>query len=167
MAGEFVFFERPCTGCRGKGGRQHLGDELPNGAGTPGERIRLPSVRARRGLRAGHAIYGSPRNLGTLSSPSLNQPDLGEAGPESSWLATSASAPARAKLGRKVVSPSDGNGARRDGRQDSEHLTVPGKRENLPQGIPWRERGAGSQDLWRERCREHWVPHPSQRDCKG
>ncbi len=68
---------------------------------------------------------------------------------------------------RRMVPPSEGNEARRDGRQEvgAPHRTC--EAGEPTRGTPWRERGAGLRNHWRERCREHRVPQASQRDYSG
>ena len=66
----------------------------------------------------------------------------------------------------RVVPPSEGNEARREGRRE---VGAPRSTREArePKGTSWREGGAGSRNCWRERWRGNQAPRPSQRNCSG
>ena len=131
-----------CGGGRRRcfGGRQHLWRRkgLAPGPAGVGERSTCTG--------------GPPGTWETRSSPSANtakgEPGAAESpGPGSRALR----GPRERKEARRRYRQAKETKRGGTGDLESELLTVPVKRGNLPRGTPWRERAAGSQNHWRER----------------
>lgn len=111
----------------------------------------MSGPEVRRGLRAGHVRKGRP---GTWEACRLHAINGRRGRPTQTTPGHTAAVPPAASertSGHGVVLPSEGNRARRDGRQESERLIVPTKPGNRPYGTRWREAGAGSWNRRRER----------------
>ena len=150
------------------------GSSLSHEAGTAlpcwHGRIKHGGLGGVQGL--GRRAWGFPRNLGGTAVSTPNQPGWRPGdqtpGPRAPRSATRGSEPKDAS----VVLIREGDRAHRDGRQWSQHLIVPKKQGNPPQGSLWREGGVGkalsgnrqSVDRRRERCPTHCGREASQRN---
>ena len=123
-------------------------------------------ARSDRGLRTGHRCNGHPRNLrdpGPLHSDhSGRRPDYQLQAPG----LPSGLRGAKPQTHR-VVSPSEGNEARREGGRESERSIVTAVGGTAPEGTPAREGSACSSNRWRETCQVHRNLIPCQRDNNG
>ena len=108
---------------------------------------------------------GSPGTWEVLTSPAPNRTGhpVSVSRPVGSWRSTPTGANKRARL----VPPSEGNEARREGRQEVGALRSTREAGEPSRGTRWREGGAGQRTRWRERCRGNRAPSASQRNCSG
>lgn len=109
---------------------------------------------------------GSPRNLG---DPVVSTTRSGAGNPESKpWRHVEALVDVCERTGeRRVVSRSEGNEAKRDGRQEVGAPNMTDEAGEPTQGTPRRKGGAGLWNRRRERPWERRVPQASQRNCNG
>ena len=106
-----------------------------------------------------------PRNLGDPAvSTDISGSGTGTPTPRAHGRA---SRPLGANQDARVVSPSEGNEVRRDGRQGvgAPHSTV--EAGEPTRGTPRREGGAGSWNRWRETWRVHRNPWTCPRNNNG
>ena len=122
--------------------------------------------RGRAGVRErGMRAWGFARNLGgpDVSSYERTGHPVSVSTPVGSWRSTPTGANERARL----VPPSEGNEARRKGRQEVGALHCTCEAGEPSRGTRRRERGAGQRNRWRERCRGNRAPSASPRNCSG
>lgn len=111
------------------------------------------------------AHWGSPGTWEVLTSPATSRTGhpVSVSRPVGPWRSTSMGAKKRAR----PVPPSEGNEARREGRQDVGAPRSTREAGEPTRGTRWREGGAGQRNRWRERCRGLGAPPASQRNCNG
>ena len=122
-------------------------------------------ARSCRGPRAGRRDTRGPREPGR-PCPSPPTFRLGRPEHQLPGAHGPASRAAGSEQGARVVSPSEGNEVRRDGRRESERLIVPMKRGNRPRD-PVEGRGRRVTNRWRETWRVHRNPWTCPRNNNG